>query len=1235
MRFPAKILWLMLWTGCVAQDCVTPPPKKDREVLQGSWSEQSYKEGTKATYKCRPGFRTYGLITVQCKEGQWVDLNPSKICQKKPCGHPGDTPFGSFDLVTGDKFEYGAKVVYTCDEGYQMIGDINFRECEADGWTNDVPLCEVVKCLPVTAPENGRVVSSAFSPDQEYSFGQVIKFECNPGFMLSGPKEIHCSDNGLWSGEKPGCMGISCQRPEIPNGEPANPKATYKENERLQYKCYPGYSYGERAEAVCTQSGWVPRPFCREVTCDPPTIANSHYTPDRTSYTLGHRLTYQCKSGFYHSARGSTSECTTTGWQPPPRCSFKPCKYPEIKHGDLYRADRSRGNFPAAVGQSFHYSCDGNYETPTQDYWGRITCTTDGWSPKVPCLRKCIFNYLENGYYTREQRVLQGESIKVTCHPGYSLPNQQTTMTCTENGWSPPPKCNHLVTCLKSDIEVENGFLSESELSYLLYKETQYNCKQGYLTEDGQTSGTITCLQRGWSTHPRCIRSCDMPVFENARARSGSTWFKVNDRLDYECQDGYRNGDGHTTGFIVCGHSGWSGTPSCHGKECIVPDIEQNLIAQPQKEKYFIGDVLKFSCRQRLKLVGPDSVQCYNFGWSPDPPTCKAEVKPCGPHPQLPNGTATNTPKEEHEHGEVVEYVCDPRFLLKGSRKTQCVDGEWTSLPRCIEENSTCEDIPVIIHSSVYSQERPYHHGESVTFSCREGFTLVGPRSVTCLKGKWTQPPECIETGNIKTCKLPRSLEYKPLQSYRVDYNHNEQVNYTCRRRSEQKHSVCVNGRWDPQVNCGEIPRCAPPPQIPRSQNMMTTVNYQEGEKISILCQDNSLILEEEDLVCQGGIWKSVPRCIEKTPCSQPPYIEHGTVNSSRSEEGGEETVEPKLYPHGTKLRYVCEDGFKITGRHEIICHLGRWSSPPQCVGLPCGPPPPLSNGAAPNRKNRYEYGEEFTYNCAQGFMIHGPASVICSGGKWSPPPECIKTTCPSPPSFDNAEPINVNKNRKVYQSGDEVAYKCREHYQMDGPNVVRCMTGRWIGTPTCRDNSCGSPPVVKNATIQNRMTWYQSGDRVRYECLKPLDLFGDVEVTCLNGNWTDPPQCKESKGKCGRPPAIDNGDITTFPSAIYAPGDSVEYKCQAYYKLQGNRIITCRDGEWSQPPKCLEACVISEEMMEKHNIQLKWRQDKKLYLESDDTIEFTCRPAYRAKSPPSAFRVTCRAGKLTYPTCE
>lgn len=65
----------------------------------------------------------------------------------------------------------------------------------------------VAKCLPVAEPENGRIISSALELNQEYTFGQVVQFECNAGFMLDRPKEIHCSANGVWSGETPNCVG--------------------------------------------------------------------------------------------------------------------------------------------------------------------------------------------------------------------------------------------------------------------------------------------------------------------------------------------------------------------------------------------------------------------------------------------------------------------------------------------------------------------------------------------------------------------------------------------------------------------------------------------------------------------------------------------------------------------------------------------------------------------------------------------------------------------------------------------------------------------------------------------------------------------------------------------------------------------------------------------------------------------------------------------------------------------
>uniref|UniRef100_A0A8C9P885 Sushi domain-containing protein n=1 Tax=Spermophilus dauricus TaxID=99837 RepID=A0A8C9P885_SPEDA len=179
---------------------------------------------------------------------------------------------------------------------------------------------------------------------------------------------------------------------------------------------------------------------------------------------------------------------------------LKPCDFPEIKHGHLYYKERYRPYIPVPIGRQYLYACDDNFVSPSKSYWGFIRCTKEGWLPEVPCIRQCIFNFVENGHYSRETRHLLHESVKVDCYPGYSLSNGQNTVTCTENGWSPPLKCIRIKICSKNDIEIKSGFLSESDFIHNLNKRAQYKCKPSYVIE----VGSIVCQDNGWSHKPTC-----------------------------------------------------------------------------------------------------------------------------------------------------------------------------------------------------------------------------------------------------------------------------------------------------------------------------------------------------------------------------------------------------------------------------------------------------------------------------------------------------------------------------------------------------------------------------------------------------------------------------------------------------------------------------------------------------------------------------------------------------------
>uniref|UniRef100_A0A4X2KTH0 Sushi domain-containing protein n=1 Tax=Vombatus ursinus TaxID=29139 RepID=A0A4X2KTH0_VOMUR len=1146
-------------------NCYDAPPRKPTEILTGTWAESVYREGTQATYKCRPGYRTLGSIILECMNGKWESVYPKRVCMRKPCGHPGDIQFGSFDLLEDTEFLFGSRVVYKCDEGYQLVSPVNFRVCEADGWSNDVPFCEVVKCSPVTAPENGKISTSSFDPEQEFTFGQVVQFECNPGFKLKGPREIHCSTGGDWNEKEPQCVEIFCEIPRIENGNILAVKPIYKENERLQYTCNAGFSHNERGDATCTKNGWTPVMSCREITCNPPYLVNGNIQPKKDKYRGSDEISYQCTKGFYPPLTGNKAKCTSEGWLPLPRCNLRPCDYPEIENGELYKPhwysqEYYRRLFPESIGKVMYYHCNKNYvpaQGSTSSYWTQFSCTEEGWSPVPECFRECHLYSIENGHFwPKKGHYKEDEDITVQCNYGYSLPNNHNKITCTKQGWSTETKCKKIKTCTLRNY-FDNGFFSESKTYYLINTAAKYQCKEGYATTDGKKEGFITCGQQGWLNQPKCIKICDIPQFENARYNGNKTFLNPNERLEYECLDGYEITRGQTIGVKVCDVDEWPRTLECYEKSCHLPILQRNLYPDPKQDKYKVGDVLTFRCLNGLKLVGPLSVQCYHFGWSPRIPTCEQNVKCCEQPPEVVNGTLKDSNNRTYCHNDVVEYNCDLGFMRRGPKKIQCNNGEWTILPTCIEEERRCAEVPKPVHGHVQTTNVSYSHGSSIEYDCDENFTMVGSKRVTCNQGNWTQLPKyLILSTNIF------NLYHNKLG--------NIVVNYSCNWNSEFKSTECTRGKWSPKPQCPKKESCAPPPQIPNAQEMSTIVNYEHGEKIVVFCKENYLLRGQEEIICKNGQWHSIPHCIEKQPCSKPPAIQYGAVKQVTSSEADDDNLESSTYKHNTILNYTCQEGFKMIGREEIICNMGKWSSPPQCIGIPCRKPPQIPNGAVLNELNTYEFGEGVTYKCHEGFNINGSAVITCIGGIWPNPPQC--------------------KGRDPFFSFQGQLYFLILRYSSE------------IFLIHYKINSfC-----------------FNSISYLYY-------LFHQVKFFLPSS---------EEVGKCGPPPPINNGDILSFALAEYAPESRVEYKCQRFYVLQGSQFVTCKNGFWTKEPTCLEACTTSNDIMMKHNIELRWRDTEKIYSRTGQELEFRCKRGFRKASNSPPFRTSCIEGKINYPRC-
>ncbi|KAL6073202.1 hypothetical protein STEG23_031590 [Scotinomys teguina] len=365
--------------------------------------------------------------------------------------------------------------------------------------------------------------------------------------------------------------------------------------------------------------------------------------------------------------------------------------------------------------------------------------------------------------------------------------------------------------------------------------------------------------------------------------------------------------------------------------------LMENGYFHPVKQTYEEGDVVQFFCHENYYLSGPDLIQCYNFGWYPESPICEGRRNRCPP-PPVPLNSKIQPHSTTYRHGETVRVECEVNFVIQGSNDLLCENGKWTGPPKCIEEKEkvACERPPSVENGATQSHSEIYHSGDKVTYRCEGGYHLQGSSTITCNRGQWTLPPECVE--NTENCKPPPEIANGAVvDGLLASYTTGSSVEYRCNEYyllRGSKASRCEQGKWSSPPVCLEP--CTIDADHMNRNNIQMKWKYEgkilHGDLIDFVCKQGydlspTTRLSEVSVQCDRGDVR-YPVCVRKESkgkCTSPPPIINGDIVSS----------EVSTYENGSSVEYRCLDNHFLQGSREAYCVDGVWTIPPLCLE-PC-----------------------------------------------------------------------------------------------------------------------------------------------------------------------------------------------------------------------------------------------------------------------------------------------------------
>uniref|UniRef100_A0A8C2X8M0 Sushi, von Willebrand factor type A, EGF and pentraxin domain-containing protein 1 n=1 Tax=Cyclopterus lumpus TaxID=8103 RepID=A0A8C2X8M0_CYCLU len=1102
---------------CVPRSCGPPPAIDHAEPYE---SHQLF--GDTANYYCTDGYTAGNNSKMVCNaQGVWTPPGGTEAprCIANFCLRPPELPHAILDSVNKPKYASNTEVSYKCEEGFMLNTTATLRCLMGGAWE---PSPYDIGCVPVrcSKPES---IDRGYVSGTNYSFGAVVAYSCDKGFLIRGEKRRTCKANGEWGGALPTCVPVSCSPPPLlRNGYiqvshiplsnsnncfrtiflynydhiaalfPGNVRGRFTFNSKMTYACNAGYQLVGHSDRVCQANRqWsnINPPTCVLLTCDPPpNIVHGHYRG--SDFQVGRKVQYVCDEG-YDLTGDATWTCLKYGrWDKSrrPRCSPVQCPEPPLEENHLVLKGL-------------------DYESGTVE----LSC--------------------EDGYVLEGARILR-------CTPSQEW--NETFPVCKQVFCGPLP-------------EVSFGGPSSSSSPFPFSSVVSYTCMDGFTL---RKEGAVSCLASGqWSSpYPECIPvECPQPV-EISNGIVDVQGLMYTSKALYSCKTGY-NLVGNST--VLCGETGlWiGGVPSCRPIECSIP--KQTANGKVVYTKLQFGHTATYSCRRGYRLQGPETLKCLASGeWDIKPPAC-VQIS-CTPPQPIESGFVEG---QDHSFGVTIFYSCFPGFQLVGQDHLTCEEFGWSSaVPVCVP--SDC-GLPPHIDFGEYVRvtdaaakdtgtlasptDLSFLHGTFIEYRCHKGYDITSPTRLVCQEdGGWNgTAPSCVPAE----CETPPGPEHGWVNV--TDTSLGSTVTYTCEDGYELEGEPvrqCVSGRlWTNSAPVCRPVSCGDPGAVANGTAHSGAFVYPEVLRYE--CSPGFVLKGSDTIACRADKkWNGQKPWCEPVSCG-PPKVPSDI------------TVQGEKYSYNNEIELSCQPGFLLQGKSISVCQAdSTWShGSPTCVPAHCGKPSPIPNGHVLG--SEFGFNSKLSYECDEGYALNGDPTHICqSDGLWDKPaPRCDIISCDPPEDISHGF-----LNGSSFNYDDVVEYVCFDGYEVVGDPILRCSAeGFWVGAvPQCRPCVCALP-VLKFGLVLGRER--ACGDRVHFQCGDGTKLLGPSQAVCEKGGVWSPgvPVC--GRGRCSVAPptvphAVLQGASTTFT-------DTVIYRCRPGYQPKGYPNLSCgRDSRWGEP---------------------------------------------------------------------